>query len=94
MKKTKKTCIKAYHEMEGRYSRLVLEYHNNEQRNLICDTVGMIIDKHGIAPSVIVTPGKELGGEYDIEFHDDYDRQSGVFFEELIKILDIGHCEI
>ncbi|HIP59752.1 MAG TPA: hypothetical protein EYH01_04900 [Campylobacterales bacterium] len=90
----KNTCIKAYHEMEERYSRLVLEYHGNEQRNLICDTVGMVIDAQGVAPSIVVTPGKNLGGEYSVEFHDDYDKQSGVFFEELIKRLDIGHCEI
>ena len=90
----KKTCIKAYHEMEERYARLVLEYHNNEQRNLICDTVGMVIEEQGIAPSVIVTPGKELGGEYAVEFHDDYDKQGGIFFDELMKKLDIVHCEI
>ncbi len=90
----KKTCIKAYHEMEERYSRLVLVYNSNEQRNLICDSVGMMIEKKGIAPGVTVTPGKDLGGEYSIEFHDDYDKQSGKFFEELIKKLDIEHCEV
>ncbi len=90
----KKTCIKAYHEMEERYSRLVLVYNSSEQRNLICDTVGKMIEKKGIAPAVVVTPRKDLGGEYSIEFHDDYDKQSGKFFEELIKELDIDHCEV
>jgi hypothetical protein len=90
----KKTCIKAYHEMEERYSRLVLVYNSSEQRNLICDSVGKMIEEKGIAPGVVVTPGKDLGGEYSIEFHDDYDKQSGKFFEELIKKLDIEHCEV
>ncbi len=90
----KNTCIKAYHEMEERYARLVLAYHNNEQRKTICDTVSIVIDEKEIVPTVTVTPGKNFGGEYSIEFHDDYDKESGAFFEELIKKLDIGHCEI
>ncbi len=90
----KKTCIKAYHEMEERYSRLVLAYSSTEQRNHICNTVGKIIEVFKVAPSVVVTPGKDLSGEYSIEFHDDYDKQSGKFFEEVIKQLDIEHCEV
>jgi len=87
-------CIKAYHEMEERYARLVLEYHSTEQRNKICDTVGEVIEEFGLAPAVTVTPKKNLAGEYSIEFHDDYDRESGNFFESLIKRLDIDHCEV
>jgi hypothetical protein len=90
----KEAYIKAYHEMEERYSRLVLNYYSNEQRKKICDSVAYIIEKSGIAPSLTVTPNKSLGGEYSIEFHDDYDKKSGVFFEELIKKLDISKCEI
>jgi len=90
----KNACIKAYHEMEERYARLILAYHNNEQRNKICNTVGEMIEEQGIAPAVTVTPGKNLGGEYCIEFHDDYDKESGKFFEDLIKKLGVDHCEI
>ncbi len=89
-----KTCIKAYHEMEERYARLVLQYYNNEQRNLICDTVGEVINQFGIAPALTVTPGKNLGGEYSIELHDDYDRESQKFFELLIKKLGVDKCEL
>ena len=88
------TCIKAYHEMEERYARLVLEYSSNDQRNMICDTVGKLIEEHGIAPAVTIVPKKDFGGDYCIEFHDDYDKESGVFFDTLIKKLDIDHCEI
>ncbi|MCH9814554.1 MAG: hypothetical protein K0U47_11510 [Epsilonproteobacteria bacterium] len=94
MEKVQKACIKAYHEMEERYARLILEYHDNAQRKEICDTVGMMIDAYNIAPAVTVTPKKDLSGEYSIEFHDDYDKQSGKFFEELIQKLGVGHCEI
>ena len=87
-------CIKAYHEMEERYVRLVLVYHSNTQRKQVCDTVGDVIEEFGVAPSLTVTPGKNLGGEYSIEFHDDYTRESQKFFDSLIKRLDIDHCEI
>jgi hypothetical protein len=87
-------CIKAYHEMEERYARLVLEYHSNEQRKIICDMVGEVINEFGVAPALTVTPGKNLGGEYSIEFHDDYDRDSANFFENLIKKLGVDHCEV
>jgi hypothetical protein len=90
----KNACIKAYHEMEERYARLVLVYHSNEQRKKICDTVGDMIERHKIAPSLTVTPTADLGGEYNIEFHDDYNRESQNFFEDLIKTLDVGHCEL
>ncbi len=89
-----KTCIKAYHEMEERYSRLVLAYSSTEQRNRICDTVGKVMELFQLEPAVTITPKKDLGGEYAIEFHDDYDKQSGKFFEEVIKRLDIDYCEV
>jgi hypothetical protein len=87
-------CIKAYHEMEERYARLILEYHSNEQRHQICDLVAKIIEETSIAPSLTVTPKKNFGGDYSIEFHDDYDRESFKFFEILIKRLGIDHCEL
>lgn len=90
----KNTCIKAHHEMEERYARLILEYFSNDQRKTICDTVSEMIEAYKIAPSVTVTPKKDFCGEYSIEFHDDYDKESGQFFEALIKKLDIGFCEI
>jgi hypothetical protein len=53
-----------------------------------------VIDELGIAPALTITPGKNLGGEYDIEFHDDYDRESFRFFETPIKKLGVDHCEV
>ncbi len=90
----KNACIKAYHEMEERYARLVLKYYSNEQRSNINDKISEVIEEFKVAPTVTVTPGKDLGGEYDIEFHDDYDRISHKFFEVLIQRLDIGSCEV
>jgi len=87
-------CLKAFHEMEERYTRLVIEYHSNAQRKQVCDTVGDVIEEFGVAPALTVTPGKNLGGEYSIEFHDDYRRDSQLFFDSLIAKLGIDHCEV
>jgi len=88
------TKIKAHHEMEERYARLVLEYFSNEQRKEICDAVAESIELLDIAPSLIVTPKKNQCGEYSIEFHDDYDQESHSFFESLIKELNINPKEV
>ena len=89
-----KACIKAYHEMEERYARLELDYFDTDQRALICDSINDMIKKHKVAPEVTIKPKGEEKGEYIIEFHDDYDKKSGDFFEELIKNLNIDHCEV
>ena len=91
---SKKACIKAYHEMEERYSRLILEYNNLEQKEQIFNTTNDLIKKYKIYPTKIITPKGDFCGEFCLEFHDDYDKDSEAFFEELIKTLDIDHCEI
>jgi len=87
-------CIKAYHEEEERYSRLILEYHNTKQRKKICKKVSNMIEKYHIVPFTTVTPKDGKNGEYSLEFHDDYDRKSGDFFEDLIHSLGVEHCEM
>ncbi|MEA3523155.1 MAG: hypothetical protein U9R50_09265 [Campylobacterota bacterium] len=86
--------IKVHHEMEERYARLVLEYFSNQQRKDICDAVAETIETLDSAPSLIVTPKPNQCGEYSIEFHDDYDKESFAFFEELIKELKIPKADI
>ena len=91
---SKNACIKAYHEMEERYSKLILEYHNLEQKEKIFNAANDMIKKYNIFPTKIITPKGEFQGDFCLEFHDDYDRVSEAFFEDLIKVLDVGHCEI
>jgi len=86
--------IKAHHEMEERYARLVLEYFSNQQRKKICDAVADTIEALDTAPSLTVTPKPKQCGEYSIEFHDDYDKESFSFFEALIKELRIAPSDI
>lgn len=87
------SCIRAYHEMEERYARMVLEYANLPQRKKICDSIAETIEATGFTPQTIITPKKDGSGEYVLEFHDDYDKESGVFFEHLLKDLDITLCD-
>ncbi len=85
--------IKAYHEEEERYSRLVLEYFSTKERKQICDKIAEAIEKFDMVPYTIVTPKDSKSGEYCLEFHDDYDRKSGDFFEYILKSLNIKECE-
>ena len=86
-------CIKAHHEMEERYTRLELEYFNLEQKELIFNTSNDMIKKYKIYPTKIITPRGDFEGEFCLEFHDDYNRESEEFFNELLKTLNIDHCE-
>ena len=85
--------IRAYHEEEERYSRLVLEYFSTNERKEICSKVAEAIEKFDIVPYTIITPKDEKSGEYSLEFHDDYDRKSGDFFEYVLHSLGIKECE-
>jgi len=85
--------IKAYHEEEERYSRLILEYSSLDERKLICDKVAETIEKLDMVPYTVVTPKDSKSGEYCLEFHDDYDRKSGDFFESLLHSLGVKECE-
>ncbi len=87
-------CIKAYHEMEERYSKLILEYHSLEQKEQIFEAANDMIKKYKIYPTKIITPKGDFTGDFCLEFHDDYDKKSGAFFEELIQKLGVDHCEI
>ncbi len=85
--------IRAYHEEEERYSRLVLEYFSTNERKEICSKVAEAIEKFDIVPYTVITPKDEKSGEYSLEFHDDYDRKSGDFFEYVLHSLGIKECE-
>ena len=87
-------CIKAYHEMEERFSRMVLEYYSLEQKEQIFNIANELTRKYKIYPTKIITPKGDFSGDFCLEFHDDYDKKSGAFFEDLIKRLGVDHCEL
>ncbi len=85
--------IKAYHEMEERYARMELEYYTLEQKELIFNTTNELIKKYKIYPTKIITPRGDFQGEFSLEFHDDYFKESKDFFNELLQKLNIKRCE-
>ncbi len=93
---TKKACIEAYHEMEERYTMLEIKFFTEEQKSLIKKALADAIKHYKLSPEIVVEydDNDNTHGMYIIEFHDDYDRESGDFFEKIIKDLNIGKCTI
>jgi len=89
-----KACIKVYHEMEERYARLVIEYFTREQKEAIFHATNEMIKAFKVYPNQTISPKDEFHGEFSLEFADDYDKDSGKFFEAIIQKLNIDKCEI
>ena len=87
-----KRC-KAHVAMEERYARLEIDYDSVEEKKNICNLVNDLIVKYKISPQITVEPKTIETGEYVIEFHDDYDKKAGPFFEELLATLGIDKCD-
>ncbi len=84
---------KAHISMEERYARLEIDYNSVEEKKNICNLVNDLIVKHRISPQIEVKPSDLDHGSYIIEFHDDYDKKAGPFFEELLRSLGITKCD-
>ena len=87
-----KKC-KAHVQMEERYARLEIDYDSLKEKKDICNLVNDLIEIHKISPQITVEPKTTETGEYIIEFHDDYDKKAGDFFEDLLKKLNITKCD-
>ena len=87
-----KDC-KAHISMEERYARLEIDYDSVDEKKKICNLVNDLIVKHHISPQITVEPKTIETGEYVIEFHDDYDKKAGPFFEDLLRELGIEKCD-
>lgn len=87
-------CIKAYHRQEERYAGLNLKFTNVEDRERILKLVGELKEELKVDPDVFDNQEENGHGGVYIEFLDDYDKESGEFFERLIKGLDIKECEV
>ena len=84
---------RAHVSMEERYARLEIDYESAEEKRSICNLVDDLIAKYHISPQIEVQPLDVNRGSYIIEFHDDYDKKAGPFFEELLKSLGIAKCD-
>ena len=77
---------------EERFSRLALAYETEAEKKCVCDCIEKILAKSSMEADTYTTKvsnGKEV---LVIEYHDDITRESGEIFEEIIKVLEITHC--
>ncbi len=87
--------IKAYFRMEERYEGLQLVYGLNvEEEANILKAIELAKKDTELNPDVFENKDAnhpEKAAIY-IEFHDDYDREGGEFFEEVLKYLHVEKC--
>ncbi|WP_456403157.1 hypothetical protein [Hydrogenimonas sp.] len=85
--------ITAIHSREERYARLELFYHTPEQKQKIFDALGTLSCRKECHMAIDDIQESDGRGIVSIEFHDDYDKESGPFFDALIARLGIDRCE-
>lgn len=78
---------------EERYSKLSISYSTEEEHQQIETTLKHIAKDYTLKPSIYTTDISGGRKVLVIEFHDDYDREAGEIFEQMIKELDIKKCE-
>jgi len=82
--------------MEEEYMTLVVEYKNKQDRATVCDSIGQIEEKYDVHPEVIHQRAKDGGGSFSVEFSKEIytnSRIPGDFIEDVLKSLNIEHCE-
>ena len=86
-----KNSIDAIHYSEERYSSLTLIAKNNDEVQNINTAIKKITKAHTFQPKIFITEnGKKT--EINVEFHDDYDKEAGIIFDELMCELNIKEC--
>ena len=85
-------CIDAEYKGEERYTKISLAYSTPEQYQEINDALENVNKLHTLEQNIYesdISNGRKV---IVIEYHDDYDRQAGAIFEELMQTLKIDHC--
>jgi len=85
--------IDAEFRSEERFSRLSLAYEGKEEKERVAECIDKITAKYSLKPeihSTAISHGREV---LVIEYHDDLDREAGDIFEEIMKTLNITHCD-
>jgi hypothetical protein len=86
--------IEANVRMEECYAGMSLVFHKPEMRKEIEDAIDSVKKKTGMEPLIFDSSRdqhEETQAIY-LEFHDDVQRDSGAFFEKILKELHIDKC--
>ncbi|MEA2100399.1 MAG: hypothetical protein U9P72_09745 [Campylobacterota bacterium] len=84
--------IDAEFRSEERFVRLSIAYLGDEEKELVIGTAEKIVATHSIKPEThtsSIAKGREV---FVIEYHDDYSREAGSIFNEIMKALNIKEC--
>lgn len=84
--------IDAEYKGEERYSKLSIAYANEEEKTTVNEAVNSVIPNHDIKPEIHTSDIANGRKVLVLEYHDDYDREAGIIFEEILKILNIKCC--
>ena len=88
--------IRAYYRREERYEGLQLVYgESSELKDEILKAIESVKNRTGLSPAVFENVNKDDLSKQAIymEFNDDYFKDGGEFFEELLKELQIDECQ-
>ncbi|WP_353662362.1 hypothetical protein [Hydrogenimonas sp. SS33] len=85
--------ITAIHSHEERYEKLELLYRNAEEKARILDAIASTPWRKECQVEISTIEEGEGRGIVSVEFHDDYDKEAGPFFDVLMKKLGIDRCE-
>ena len=86
--------IDAEYRSEERFSKLSIAYTTDEEKQKVHKCVDAITAKNSTKPETYTC--RISNGEREvlvIEYQDDTNRESGAIFEEIMKELDIKHCD-
>ncbi len=86
-------AITAIHSHEERYEKLELFYKNERERQKILDSIDALHHRDECDVEISTVDEGNGRGFVSVEFHDDYDKEAGPFFDALMKKLDIDHCD-
>ncbi|MDH5465558.1 MAG: hypothetical protein OEW60_07975 [Thiovulaceae bacterium] len=84
-----KCTIDAEYKGEERYSKLNIAYETEADKKLIDEALAEVTPKFDVQPHLYLTDASNGRKLLVVEYHDDYDRDAGKAFEEILKILNI-----
>ncbi len=88
-----KCGIDAEYRGEERYSKLSLAYANSEEEKKVNDAIEEVISQFEVKPQIYTSNINDGRKVVVVEYHDDYDRDAGQIFEQIMKKLDIKKCQ-
>lgn len=86
------SCIDIEYKSEERYAKISIAYTTEEEYAEISEAIDEVNKETSLDSSSYVTDVSNGRRVVVVEYHDDYDRQSGEIVDALMKRLDITTC--